>query len=89
MNVLTLAGIAALIAVLIEIAKKFHWIPDGYAGWAAVVANIVVFAIAAVAGYLEFDLTAFDELCMMLAELLLSISGSFATHKLGRNMQIW
>ena len=35
-----LVGIAALLAVLIEIAKKFGIIPDGYAGWAAVIANI-------------------------------------------------
>lgn len=89
MNILTLVGIAALLSVLIEIAKKFGLVPDGYAGWLALAANIIVFAIAAVAGYLEFDMTAIDGLAMMLAELLLAVLGSFVTHKLGRSMQIW
>lgn len=88
-TILALVGISALLSVLIEIAKKFGIIPDGYAGWAAVFANIIVFAIAAIAGFLEFDLTAIDGLAMMLAKLLLAVFGSFATHKLGRSMQIW
>ena len=89
MNILTLAGLAALLAILIEIGKKYNVIPDGYAGWAAVIANIIVFAVAAIAGYLEFDLTAIDQLLMMLAELLMGIFGSFLTHKFGRALQIW
>jgi len=89
MTIRALVGLAALLAVLIEIAKKFGIMPDGYAGWAAVVANIIVFAVAAIAGFLEFDLTALDGLFMMLAELLLAVFSSFATHKLGRSMQIW
>ena len=89
MDIFVLVGIATLLAVLIEIAKKFGILPDGYAGWAAVIANIIVFAVAAIAGFLEFDLTAIDGLAMMLAELLLAVFGSFATHKLGRSMQIW
>lgn len=89
MNILTLAGITAFLAILIEIGKKFNIIPDGYAGWAAVVANIIVFAVAAIAGYLELDLTAIDGVFMMLAELLAAIFGSLLTHKLGRALQIW
>lgn len=88
MNILTLTGIAAFLAVLIEIAKKFGLVPDGYAGWLAVISNIIVFAVAAIAGFLEFDLTAIDGLFMMLAQLLLAVLGSFGTHKLLRSMQV-
>jgi len=37
-------GLGALVSVLVGIVKKFHLIPDGYAGVVAVVGNSVIFA---------------------------------------------
>jgi len=84
-----LVGLAALLSAIIEVAKNFGAIPDGYAGLAAAIANVVVFAVAEIAiGFFGVDFTTIDGILMMLAQLLLMVFVSFATHKVGRAMEL-
>ena len=84
-----LVGLGALLSAVIEIAKALELIPDGYAGLAAALANVVVFAVAEIAvGFFGVDLGSVDGVLLMVAQLLLMIFASLATHKLGRAMEI-
>ena len=84
-----LIGLGAFLSAIIEVAKKFNVIPDGYAGLAAAIANVIVFAVAEIAvGVFGVNLGTVDGILGMLASLLLAVAASFATHKLGRAMKV-
>ena len=79
-------GLAALVTVIINIFKKFNIIPDGWGGFAALIGDLLLMVIAAVAGYFEFDLSGIDAIAALVAQLLVLVLGSFGVHWLGRKM---
>ena len=84
-----LVGLGAFLAAFIEVLKKFGLIPDGYAGLAAAIANVIVFAVWQIAvDFYGMDLSRLDSWLAMLAKLLLGIFASFATHKGAKAMEI-
>jgi len=77
-----LAGFALLLTTLIEIGKRLGLIPDGMAGLAAVIADIVLYILVQlVAGYFGVDLTAWDNVARVLAELLAGFFLAVGMHK--------
>jgi len=85
-----MVGLGALLAAIIEVLKKLGVIPDGYAGLAAAIANVVVFAVIEIAiGFFDIDLTTLDGILAMIAALVTAIAGSLLTHKAGRAMKVW
>jgi len=89
--VFELAGFAALIAAIIEVLKRFG-LPDGKAGLAAVIGNIVVYAIGQFGGFYGWNLSRLDNFAAMLAEIILTLVGMFVvslvTHKAGREGEL-
>ena len=84
-----LVGLGAFLSAIIEIAKKFGAIPDGYGGLVVAIANVIVFAVAEIViGYFGVDFSTIDGLLRMLAQLLLAVFASFATHKVARAMEL-
>jgi len=84
-----LVGLGAFLGAVIELLKKYGVIPDGYGGLAAAVANVIVYAVWQIAvGFYGADLSQLDSWLGMLAQLLLSIFASVATHKVGREMEL-
>jgi len=85
-----LVGLGAFLSALVEVAKRVGIIPDGYGGLAAVIVNVVVFAIAEIAvGYFGVDLSTLDGILAMAASLVTAIVASLVTHKAGRAMRVW
>lgn len=66
----TLTGFAALITVLLEVAKKAGWLPDTYGGKIAVIANALLLAGALVSGQLGYDLSSYDKIASTVATLV-------------------
>lgn len=84
-----LVGLGALLSAIIEVLKKFGVIPDGYAGLAAAIANVVVFAVAEIAvGAFGVDLSTLDGILAMLAQIILAVVSSLVTHKSLRAMRV-
>jgi len=84
-----LVGLGAFLSAVIEIAKKLGWVPDGYGGLLVAVANVIVFAVAEILiGFFGFDFGTVDGVLRMLAQLLLAVFSSFATHKVARSMEL-
>ena len=66
----TLPGFAILITVVLEVAKKFNWLPDDVGGKAAIVANALLVAVALVVGQLGYDLSDYDKVATTVAALV-------------------
>jgi len=81
-------GLAALVAVLVNVAKHFELIPDGWAGLIAGAVDLIVVLVAVFAGYVGGDLGSIDGILLTVAEIItatLALFGvTFAVHKLGR-----
>jgi len=84
-----LVGLGALLSAIIEVLKKFGVIPDGYAGLAAAIASVIVFAVAEIAvGAFGVELGTLDGILAMLAQIILAIVSSLVTHKSLRAMRV-
>lgn len=81
-----LVGLAALVTVIVNVLKKFNVIPDGWGGFAALVGDLLLMVIGALAGYFEYDLGSVDAIAALVAQLLALALGSFLTHSLGCKM---
>lgn len=81
-------GLAALVALVVNVFKHFDVIPDDWAGVVAGAVDLIVILIAALAGYLQVDLASVDGILLMVAQIVtaaLALFGiTFGIHKLGR-----
>lgn len=85
-------GLAALVAILVNIAKHFGWIKDGWAGVTAGVVDLIVILVAVVAGYMGIDLGSVDAVLLTVAKIItatLALFGiTFIVHNLGRAAEV-
>ena len=88
MGIEQFVGIGAFVALVINILKRAGVIPDDWAGFAALVGDLLIMAAIAVSGYFEYDLGSLDSILGMVAELLGLLLASFAAHQLGRAMSL-
>jgi hypothetical protein len=75
-----LAGVAALIAALVNVLKYFDVVSDGNAGNVSLALNAAVFGVFVIGGVIGFDLAGFDGLAASIATVLaalLSLLGQF------------
>lgn len=81
----TLPGFSILITVLLEVAKKFGWLPDDWGGKVAIIANGLLIAAALVLGQLGYDVSGYDKVAAtvatLLSQLVLLVGVSWLTHK--------
>lgn len=83
----SLAGIGALVAVLVNLGKTLGFIPDGWAKRAAALGNLLAFAVVFLLQVLELPVSipALDESAAFLAQvftLLVQLASSQAAHTL-------
>ena len=88
MGIEQFVGLGAFVALVINVLKRFGVIPDSWAGFAALVGDLLIMVAVAITGYFEYDLGSLDSILGMVAELLGLILASFATHQLGRAMEL-
>jgi hypothetical protein len=90
-------GVAALVTVIVNVLKMIKingspLIPDGYGGLAALIGEVVVVVIAAVAGLVSYDLFAIDNVLLTVAQIVAAVLALFATsliiHKVGREAEL-
>jgi len=72
---LALAGFAALASVLVDIAKRFGWLPDGSAPTASLVINLIGFVLFVVANIVGFDIAGIDKILTGVASVLTALLG--------------
>lgn len=84
-----LLGFAALIAAIVNAAKKIGLIPDGYAGLASLVLNLVGLVVTFAVVYFGGDVYQWDSVAKVIADLLgllivlsAQIGMSYTVHRL-------
>ena len=81
----TLLGFSALVAALLELAKKFGWLPDNLGGKVAVVANALLLAAGLATKQLGLDLSSYDAIAATVSQLVIQLvaltTTSFFVHK--------
>ena len=66
----TLVGFAALFSVVIDVLKRFGIIEDGQAGLVSLALNFALLGFVIVGGYFGLDLTKFDSIANVVANLI-------------------
>jgi hypothetical protein len=85
-------GVAALVALAVNVLKYFEVIPDNWGGIIAGATDLIVIVVAVVAGYFDVDLASIDGILLMVAQIItaaLALFGiTFGIHKLGRAAKV-
>ena len=88
MGIEQFVGLGAFVALVINVLKRFGVIPDNWAGFAALVGDLLIMVVVAITGYLEYDLSSIDAILGLIAQLLALLLTSFVAHRLGRAMEL-
>ena len=80
----TLAGFAAGFAVVIDVLKRYGVIQDGQAGLVSLALNFALLGFVIVGGYFGLDLTKFDSVANVVANLIAVVLGLLAPPLISR-----
>lgn len=86
MSILALAGLAALVAAVVEVLIVTGLLPVQYRALALAVGSILVFAARTLGDYFGWDMTMIDQMAEMLAQLIMMLLGTWFANMAGRSL---